>query len=153
QLIQNMLAQGPITIGETSGRYITFANPTAGGPETANCIIALMPAGGTPAAFPNGIAVTIGGASGHTCSAIPGILLKKGRFNNVLIGQVLALSLNLRLDPNHPLGDQKLCAVFVTKRALPGPDNILGNDNDVVDPSDPGTTRTTPQSVVNALCA
>ncbi|MGH9847505.1 MAG: hypothetical protein ACREEM_53105, partial [Blastocatellia bacterium] len=152
QLIKNLLDAGPVTLGKTTARYITFANPASGNLlATANCIISVMPAGGTPAALPAGTTLTINGSN---CSALAP-LLSNGKFNDVLIGQVLALSLNLRLDNSganpHHLEAQELCNVFVTRGALPGPDNILGNDNDVIDPNDPGQTFTIPDSVTCAL--
>jgi len=157
-LIKSLLDAGPVTLGKTTGspaNYITFANPTTGSPNTtANCIIAVMPAGGTPSALPNGTALVIDGSSGHTCSIIPssgpGDLLDNGKFNNVLIGQVLALSLNLRLDMNH-LGAQTLCSVLVTRRALPGPDHLLGTADDVLDPNDLGHNFLIPDSVICQL--
>lgn len=68
----------PITVG-LPGHSITLG--------TAQCIIDLLPAGGTPAVLP---------AGDFTCATIPASLKnKQGRFNNVLIGQVVALTLNL----------------------------------------------------------
>ena len=79
-LIAALLVQdGPVVVGQP-GHSISLG--------TAVCINNLMPAGGTPDVLP---------AGDFTCATIPASLLKKGRFNNVLIGQVVALTLNLRL--------------------------------------------------------
>jgi uncharacterized repeat protein (TIGR01451 family) len=76
----------PLTVG-LAGHSITL--------NTAECVIDLLPAGGTPAVLP---------AGDFTCPApvaIPSDLLnKQGRFNNVLIGQVVALTLNICVSPD-----------------------------------------------------
>lgn len=73
----------PIVVG-APGQSITF--------DTAQCIIDLLPSGGPAMALP---------AGEHTCAGEPGmpaeLLKKKGRINNTLVGQAVALSLNLRL--------------------------------------------------------
>ena len=85
-LIDDLLvANGPIVIGRP-GHSITL--------DSSTCIIDLLPAGGKPAVLPPG---------DYECGNIPSSILKKSgrkeyRFNNVLIGQMIALSLNLRLD-------------------------------------------------------
>jgi hypothetical protein len=51
-----------------------------------------LPAGGTPGALPNGL-------GDKNCASLPGTLVKKNNptINNVLVGQVVTLTLNLRL--------------------------------------------------------
>ncbi|MCI1188639.1 T9SS type A sorting domain-containing protein [Hymenobacter sp. DH14] len=98
QLIADMLITNDVVLG-TAGRSLTYSH-TPGTSSAANlarlataqCIIDKMPAGGTAAAFPT----TLGNVNG--CSALPNSLLRNGKFNNVLIGQTLALALNARLD-------------------------------------------------------
>jgi hypothetical protein len=134
--IKNLLAAcGPITLGKAGVRFITFTTS----PSNANCIISVMPAGGTPDALPPGTMITINGSN---CSDLAP-LLNNGRFNNVLIGQTLALTLNLCLDAgngggtgqcaphDHHLGDLALCTLLVTRAASPGPNNCLGDDDDI----------------------
>ncbi|MBF9140923.1 T9SS type A sorting domain-containing protein [Hymenobacter properus] len=131
QLITNLLSSGgDLTLG-VSGRSITFSAATAS--SAAQCIIDAMPAGGSAAALPS-----IGNASG--CS-LPGSVLKNGRFNNVLIGQTLALSLNTRLD--NTLADVPLSAVMTSYNALScsGPDPL-----DLT-----GMTKNIPASVMGNL--
>jgi hypothetical protein len=128
-LIAQLLNGAPLTIGKSGVRSITFANNAA---STVTCIIDSMPAGGTASAFP----ASLGNVSipPSTCSALAPVTGGKGRFRNVLIGQTLALSLNLRLD-THGLGSWNLCGTFVTKRTL----------------QDVGQTFTIPSSVLTAL--
>jgi hypothetical protein len=133
--IKNLLAAcGPITLGKAGERFITFTT----NPSNATCIIAVMPAGGTPDALPVGTTITIDG----NCT-FPAELLKNGKFNNVLIGQTLALTLNLCLDAghgggngqcaphSHDLGSLALCTLLVTRPASPGPNSCLGDDDDI----------------------
>ena len=143
-LIAQLLNATPLTLGKTAARSITYANNAA---STVDCIIGTMPAGGTASAFPSGLNVSI---PPSTCSALAPVIGSTGKFRNVLIGQTLALSLNVRLDMNG-LGSRTLCSTFVTKRALPGPDKLLGTNDDVIDPTDPGQTFTIPASVFTAL--
>ena len=141
-MIKNLLdACGPVILGVDGVRFIKFTNvpatPNKNG-ANASCIISVMPAGGTPDCLPDGTQVTING----TCN-FPANLLNNGRFNNVLIGQVLALTLNICLDQghgggngncgphNHDLANQTLCTLLVTRPAAPGPDNCLGDDDDI----------------------
>src|SRR5574341_799826 len=108
-------------------------------------IIDSMPAGGTPSALPSGLKATV-----PPCSALTPVTDGRGRFRNVLIGQVLALSFNVRLD--YPeLGDLRLCQTFVTKRALPGPDGLHGTNDDLIDWTDLGQEFLIPSSVLSAL--
>jgi hypothetical protein len=141
-LIAQLLNGTPLTLGKAGARSITFSNNST---STVNCIFNTMPAGGPPSALPSGL-----NASVPPCSALTPATGGKGRFRNVLIGQVLALSFNVRLD-THGLGSWTLCRTFTTKRALPGQDGLLGTGDDVIDPSDPGQTFTIPSSVLPAL--
>ena len=70
------------------GRGTKILTLTAG---DANCILDIMPAGGTPDAILSGP---------NTCNSITGIPLQNsGKLNNVLVGQVIALSFNVRVSP------------------------------------------------------
>ncbi len=89
--------------------------------NTAQCILDLLPAGGTPAVIPVGT---------WTCSDLNGLTKpdkgqgkgnsKPSRLNNVLIGQVVALTLNLRVsdgcigEDSGDLADWVLEAEFCT---------------------------------------
>ncbi|WP_177204612.1 T9SS type A sorting domain-containing protein [Hymenobacter arizonensis] len=132
-LVNSLLAQGSLTIGFGS-RTITFLS------NQADCIIAHLPAGGTASAFPS----SLGNQNGCTGNLTSVLDSRTDRFNNVLIGQTLTLSLNTRLDAN--LGGVQLTPTMVTYGAT-----SCGNDaqpilTDVV-------TRTIPQSVITYLNA
>ncbi|GAA4035395.1 hypothetical protein GCM10022409_20050 [Hymenobacter glaciei] len=99
ELIADMFTATNLVLG-APGRSLTYsytggtsAAASQARTATAQCIIAKMPAGGSAAAFPS----TLGNASGCAAS-FPSGFLRNGRFNNVLVGQTLALALNLRLD-------------------------------------------------------
>jgi uncharacterized repeat protein (TIGR01451 family) len=90
-LIEDLLAAGgPVVVGG-SGLSITL--------NDADCIIKRLPAGGTPMALP-----AIGDFDDDCTGSDNKVLIKyellnnQKRYNNVLIGQVVALTLNLRLD-------------------------------------------------------
>jgi hypothetical protein len=67
----------------------------------------------------------------------------------VLLGQTVTLSLNVLFDTD--LGQFELSSQFVTQRALPGPNGMLGDADDVPDPSDPGQIFDIPLKVLQAL--
>jgi uncharacterized repeat protein (TIGR01451 family) len=75
----------PVIVGILGVRSITF--------DTADCILLRLPAGGTPSALPAGNPID------KNCASLPGNLVKKNNptINNVLVGQVVTLTLNLRL--------------------------------------------------------
>ena len=95
ELINQALGSGPVVVGQLTGNSLTL--------DTAQCILDLLPAGGTPAVLPEG---------DWTCTDLNGLTKPdKGRgnsgkpskpstLNNVLIGQVVALTLNLRVSEN-----------------------------------------------------
>jgi hypothetical protein len=81
ELIESLLAQGDLVVG-SGGNTMTFYAGDSG------CIIDLLPGTGS--------AKTISGA--NTCASHPGIQIKNGRINNILLAQTITLGLNLRLD-------------------------------------------------------
>src|SRR6266700_3185102 len=116
-LIQQLLGATPIgtctqqpsglTVGVTDTRSLIIPL------SAAQCIITRLPAGGTPTTLPN---FGFGGRPKNRTLQDPNIcqvptfpgtgqdkglipLSSKGKFDNVLLGQTIALSLNLRLDP------------------------------------------------------
>ena len=135
----------PLTIGVVGYRSITFTSTAA--PGVATCILARMPAGGTPDAFPVGFGNQIVTFNGTSCSSLPSSILKNnGRFNNTYIGQVLALSLNTRLicscGPYGGLGGLALTPVICTQSILPGPDGLKGTADDMPNPGPDGIIGT-----------
>ena len=151
-LIQSLICPASDLVVGKPGRSLTITC------AAASCIIQRLPAGGTATTLPNfGDEVLDPSPSCQTSpTAIP--LNLKGRFLNVLLGQTIALSLNVRLDTD--LGSFELCNQFQTQKALPGPDGLLGTADDVLDPGldgllgtadDPIATFIIPVSVLTAL--
>ncbi len=134
----------PMVLGDASRG---FEVPLA----SAECVIERLPAGVTPTTLPEGLGFQV--LPADDCQTDPGLPVdSSGKWENILLGQTTANTLNQRLDPDLP--DVRLCARFVTVKALPGPDGILGTDDDV--PSgDPDHVRvwTIPQSVLDRLGA
>jgi hypothetical protein len=129
-----------LVLGKT-GRSLTIKQADTG------LLIKRMPAGGTAAKNP---------AGNYSLAAFPAV--KNGRFNNVLLGQTVALSLNKRLCAKLPAFI--LCSEFKTQAVLPGADGLYGTADDALDPGpdnvlgtadDPVQTFTIPVSVLNAL--
>jgi hypothetical protein len=108
QLITSLLAQGPLELGE-SGRSLTIPMGTA----SAQCIIDRLPASGRPEALPAFGDQTLDSSS---CQTSPPLPERNGRFRNVLLGQTIALALNLRLDPN--LGGLVVCTQMTTDNGV-----------------------------------
>ncbi|HET7224152.1 MAG TPA: hypothetical protein VFK69_00455, partial [Candidatus Eisenbacteria bacterium] len=93
-----------------------------------DCLILRMPGGGTARTFPSNLGdQTLTDANGCTAGVLT--FNSNGRFDNVLIGQTIALSLNTRLDGN--LGGLMLSTTMVSGAAGPGPDGKLGTADDV----------------------
>jgi HYR domain-containing protein len=133
-LISNLLAQGPLVVGKTNSRSLTIQ------PGNAALLQMRMPAGGSPATLPN---------SGN--QILPTAVLPlngNGRFNNVLLGQTITLSLNVRLAP--PLLNVGLAPTFCTQGVLPGPDGLKGTTDDVLIGGDI-LMFSIPNSVLSAL--
>jgi hypothetical protein len=110
------------------------------------CIIKRLPAGSSPKALLGDDDVTMSGFP--TCTA-SNVSLKNEKFQNVLVGQVIALSLNVRLDPD--LLDLGLCNLMTTVPASPGPDGIHGNEDDFPIPGGTPKTVFISQSILDAL--
>jgi hypothetical protein len=84
-----LLTGGPVVVG-TPGHSITL--------NSSDCIIDLLPAGGTPSVLPSGnFGCPVDGLAPIPSSILKQFNKKESRFNNVLIGQIVALTLNLRL--------------------------------------------------------
>jgi hypothetical protein len=79
-----------------------------------------MPSGGTPTALP---------ANGDQTLLTPSVPLnRKGRFDNVLLGQTITLALNVRLSSG--LANVGIAPSFCTQAVLPGPDGRRGTEDD-----------------------
>jgi hypothetical protein len=141
-LMNRLLTEGgALTVGLPGQSFTVIAGDGA-------CLIETLPAGSEPTTLPSGDGVFESGC--NTSTGIP--TDSGGKWANVLLGQVISLSFNLRLNlPLMDLGSRELCTTFITQAALPGPDGILGTEDDVPDPNDPGQTFTIEQSVIDAL--
>jgi hypothetical protein len=126
---------GDLVIGKP-GRSLTITQAQAA------CITMRLPAGGTATLLPSGDQQF----TGNCTTTVP---LKKGKFNNVLLGQVITLGLNMRFDAN--LGSLVIAGTeFTTIGVFEGPDGHCGTDDDLPNYSSV-ISRTIPQSVINAL--
>jgi hypothetical protein len=114
KLIPILLAQGDLVIGKP-GRSFTIKLADAA------CLNKNMPAGGPVKMLPLGNA-------GYSASCATTIPLKNGKFDNVLLGQTIALGLNIRNDAG--LGGLILNGTIMTTT---------------------GGTKAIPQSVLDAL--
>jgi hypothetical protein len=82
------LGPGSLTIGDGNNSVTLW---------DANCVIERLPAGGKPRCLPS----SLGEVDDDCETTIPKLPLKKGaRYSNVLMGQVIALTLNMWLDGN-----------------------------------------------------
>jgi hypothetical protein len=133
-LISNLLAQGPLLVGKFNERSLTIL------PGNAALLQSRLPAGGPPAALPNN------GNQVLQTAVLP--LNGNGRFNNVLLGQTITLSLNVRLNPQ--LLNFGLTPKFCTQATLPGPDGLRGTGDDVL-VNNSILMFMIPNSVLNAL--
>jgi hypothetical protein len=77
----------PLVIGNSFGNWFSITK--------AQCIIDRLPAGGPASALPAGLNSAMDDSTCQTTPALP--VDRKGKFRNVLLGQVIALSLNVRL--------------------------------------------------------
>ncbi|MES2621042.1 MAG: T9SS type A sorting domain-containing protein, partial [Bacteroidota bacterium] len=98
-LISRLLSTGNLVIGGIApgtNNVITFTQ------ADSTCLNKRMPGGGSSVPL-NGIA---------TCANPVGIALQNNRFKNTLLGQTIALGLNLRLDTT--LGDVVIAGTYMT---------------------------------------
>jgi hypothetical protein len=142
ELLQSLItADNPLIVGKLGLRSVTFAD------GSEHCIIELLPAGGPPTKLKQAVGdLTV---DPSTCDVAPKVPLKSGRIRNILLGQTITLSLNMRLDPF--LSTLPICEVMIAVPALPGPDGILGTDDDIPDPDAEPRIRLIPTPVLDAL--
>jgi PKD repeat protein len=114
KLLGELLEPAPLVVGKLGTRSLSIM------PGDALLLEQRLPAGGPPAALPNGGDQVLGTATEP--------LLKKGRFNNVFLGQVITLALNGRLSP--ALLSFGLIPSLCTQGVLAGLDGLLGTADD-----------------------
>ncbi len=118
--VDSLVTDGdPLVVG-IPGRSLTFLD----GSEQA--ILDALPASGQPATLPD----SLGDASVDSTCVLPADLpaSKKGKLHNSLLGEIMALDLNTRLDPE--LVDVDVCSVMMTVQVLAGPDDLYGTEDD-----------------------
>jgi hypothetical protein len=127
---------GNLVIGK-AGRSLTITQ------AMAHCITVRLPAGGTAKRLPVGDQVF-----GTNCTTLIE-LNRHGRFDNVLLGQTIALGLNMRLDLD--LADLEIKGTEMTTiGTTPGIDGKCGTEDDIPN-MESVITKTIPQSVIDAL--
>lgn len=165
--------RGDLTVGVPGLglRSVTFLD------DTTDCIIQRLPASGFPASLPAGLGDV--GINANTCETSPPLPLIDDKFQNELLGQTIALTLNaggffdsggLTPDSELPfftppqlmpgLWHLGICSTMVTQSALSGNDGVLGTQDDLLDPGpdgvlgtqdDPKLAVNIPTSVLNAI--
>lgn len=153
-------------------RSVTFLD------DAASCIIDRLPASGSPTSLPVGLGDVR--VNLDTCQTSPQLPLVADKFQNELLGQTIALTLNAGgaldsggLSPDFYVGFPSfqhimglwsviICNAMVTQSALPGGDGILGTEDDLLDPGpdgvlgtldDPKLAVTIPTAVLNAIAS
>jgi PKD repeat protein len=133
-LVLHLLSQGPLVVGKLGARSLTILVADVA------LLQQRLPSGGPPATLP---------ANGDQTLQTASLPLKaKGRFNNILLGQAITLSLNVRL--NGALGSLQITTNFCSEADLAGPDGLKGTADDVLVTNDT-QSFTIPVSVVVAL--
>jgi hypothetical protein len=113
-LVSNLLGQGTLVIGKAGARSLSIL------PADGDLLQLRLPAGGTPSKLSS-----TGDQSLRTSTIS---LNRKGRFDNVFVGQTITLSLNLRLSP--ALAEVGIAPGFFTRAVLPGADGRKGTRDD-----------------------
>jgi hypothetical protein len=140
-LIDSLITGGsPLVLG-LAGRSLTFAQ----GSEPA--IVAGLPASWKPVALPE----ELGDAVVDSACVLPHVLPStgNGKLKNSLLGETIALSLNVRLSPG--LADLPVCTVMTTVPARPGPDDLYGTADDTICAACDTMTIGLPEDVLAAI--
>jgi hypothetical protein len=164
QTLVEELLQGDVTVGIAGIASLTLM---PGGHDSV-CVTDMLPSSG----MTEGLPVFGDETLEQNCQTLPiPIPTMNGRFESVLLGQVVTLSLNLKLADGMTtaggcttlptdLANQGVCQTMVSRRILPGPDGCMGTPDDTPDllgpDGDPSTpdnliTITFPDTVISAL--
>jgi hypothetical protein len=153
------LLANDLTVGILGVKSLTIEQ------SDVNCLITRLPAGKTPTVLPSNFGDGELG-SDPNCATTPNDhpIDRQGHWENILLGQTITLSLNVRLNGgengvfcNNPDAFH-LCPEFRVRKIDPvdyctnGNGNFF-NGNDVPDEDDPGTVYTIPQTVLDYLDA
>jgi hypothetical protein len=138
--IDSLVGGDPLVLG-MPGRSLTFED----GSEA--CIVAGLPASGRPAAFPEELGDAV---VDSTCELPPDLPANKhGKLKNQLLGEAIALSLNVRLDPD--LVDLEVCPWMYTVQGFAGPDSLYGTVDDTMCVVCDTMTIRIPDTVLDAI--
>jgi hypothetical protein len=140
-LIKAALSNSPLVVG-VAGRSLQIPY------KSAHCVIVRLPAGTTPTVLQYSADCKL---RDDTCLSHPKPIPmdSNGKFENVFLGQVITLGLNMRLNP--PLFLFPLSETFCTQPALPGPDGLYGTEDDMRDTQAPIGTYHIAPSVLAAI--
>lgn len=142
-LIDDLIPFGdPLRIG-FPGRSVSFFNGSEG------AIVAGLSASHQPAALPDDIGDVELDGTGALPPEFPAN--KHGKFANLLLGETVALALNVRLDPE--LAGLGICPIMKTVGARPGPDGLYGTADDTLSAPCDTMTIHLPQQVLDAFGA
>jgi hypothetical protein len=130
----------PLAIG-VPGRSVSFED------GSEQCILDGLPAVGRIIPLPGGIGDATVGADCVLPTSFPAN--RRGRFKNRLIGEVVKLSLNVRLDPD--LEDLVLVPTIKAIDALPGTDGLYGTEDDEICADCDTLTFDIPERLMTAL--
>lgn len=151
-LVEQLLLQGDLTIGMAGSNSLTLV---PGGHDSL-CVTNLLPVSGLRDALPGFGDETLE----PDCQTLPIPLpILNGKFENILLGEVVTLSLNLKLAngmtsgagiPTLPveLSNQGVCKMMVSRTILPGADGVMGTADDVADLLGPDSDPATPDNLL-----
>ncbi|MBA4150309.1 MAG: hypothetical protein H0X66_19535 [Verrucomicrobia bacterium] len=117
--------------------------------DAAEWLHTRLPAITSPGPLPSFGDQVLSAATGQTSPTLP--THKNGKIQNNLLGHVISLALNLRLDES--LLDFALSLEFCTVKALSGPDDLIGTADDSLDLLGGAQRFTIPPSIFDALCS
>lgn len=111
-LLESLITPGsPLVVGVPGTRSLTIPD------GSEQCVIDRLPAGGPSVALPDFDDQTINA----DCDTDPtGMPIKSKRFRNNLLGQVITLALNVRLDQPGDLAEVELCPAMTTQAPSDG---------------------------------
>jgi len=150
-LVEDLL-QGDLTIGVPGVVSLTFM---PGGHDSV-CVTNLLPQSGQSDPLPQFGDETLE----PDCQTLPIPLpILNGKFENILLGQVVTLSLNVKLSQGMTSGTgcttlptdlehQGVCQTMVSRKLLPGADGCMGTADDVPDLLGPDGNPATPDNLL-----
>lgn len=156
-LVEQLLTQGDLTVGIAGANSLTLVQ----GGQDSQCVTTLLPLSGLMNSLPNFGDETLE----PDCQTVPVPLpLLNGKYENILLGQVVTLSLNLKLADGMTSGngtptlavalsDQGVCRTMVSRKILPGGDGLMGTADDVADLLGPDGDPATPDNLLSVTVA